>query len=59
MTTDKNISFETALVAIDIAKYRNEVLIEAPGRRRRRRLTVLSTREDHDRLVEQSIEERG
>ncbi|WP_262032395.1 IS110 family transposase, partial [Microvirga sp. Mcv34] len=40
------------LVAIDIAKYRHEVLIEAPGQARRRRLTILSTKADHDRLVE-------
>ena len=40
------------LVAIDVAKHRNEVLIEEPDRRRRRRrLTVLNTREEHDRLV--------
>ena len=39
------------LVAIDIAKRRNEVLIEEPGRTRRRRLTILNTRADHDRLV--------
>jgi transposase len=36
--------------AIDIAKHRNEVLIEVSGQRRRR-LTVLNTREEHDRLV--------
>lgn len=40
----------TALVAIDIAKHRHEVLIECPGHSRRR-LTVLNTREEHDRLV--------
>ena len=40
------------LVAIDIAKYRHEVLIEAPGHQRRRRLTTLSTKADYDRLVE-------
>jgi hypothetical protein len=40
------------LVAIDIAKHRHEGLIEAPGHQRRRRLTILSTRADHDRLVE-------
>jgi transposase len=40
------------LVAIDISKHRHEVLIEAPGHHRRRRLTILSTRADHDRLVE-------
>ncbi|EIM30767.1 hypothetical protein MicloDRAFT_00006700, partial [Microvirga lotononidis] len=30
------------LVAIDIAKHRHEVLIEAAGHQRRRRLTILS-----------------
>jgi transposase len=40
------------LVAIDIAKHRHEVLIEAAGHQRRRRLTILSTKADHDRLVE-------
>jgi transposase len=40
------------LVAIDIAKHRHEVLIEALGHQRRRRLTVLSTKADYDRLVE-------
>jgi transposase len=40
------------LVAIDIAKYRHEVLIEAPGQARRRRLTILSNKADYDRLVE-------
>jgi hypothetical protein len=34
------------LVAIDISKHRHEVLIEAPGHHRRRRLTILSTRAD-------------
>ena len=41
----------TVLVAIDIAKARNEVLIEIPGRSRRRRMTVLNARADHDRLI--------
>lgn len=40
-----------ALVAIDIAKHRHEVLIEAPGHRRRR-LTILSNKADYDRLAE-------
>lgn len=39
------------LVAIDIAKARNEVLIQIPGHARRRRLTVLNTRAEHDRLI--------
>lgn len=40
------------LVAIDIAKVRNEVLIEAPGHKRRRRFSVLNTRAEHDHLIE-------
>lgn len=39
------------LVAIDVAKARNEVLIEVPGSGRRRRLSVLNTRAEHDRLI--------
>ena len=38
-------------VAIDVAKRRNEVLIEHPNRARRQRLSVLNTREAHDRLM--------
>jgi transposase len=41
------------LVAIDIAKARNEVLLQIPGSPRRRRLTILNQRADHDRLVAQ------
>ena len=52
MTSQKPTPSNAALVAIDIAKYRNEVLIHSPGRARRRRLTVLNTRDDHDRLIE-------
>lgn len=40
------------LVAIDIAKACNEVLIEAPSHKRRRRLSVLNSRAEHDRLIE-------
>lgn len=40
-----------ALVAIDISKYRHEVLIAVPGKKRRRRLTIQNKREDFDRLV--------
>ncbi len=40
------------LVAIDIAKVRNEVLIEDPSHKRRRRLQVLNNRAEHDRLIE-------
>jgi transposase len=40
-----------ALVAIDVAKLRNEVLIEMPDTQRRRRLTVPNTRPEHDRFI--------
>lgn len=42
---------DVVLVAVDIAKARNEVLIETPGQKRRRRMTVLNTRAEHDRLI--------
>jgi transposase len=40
-----------ALVATDVAKLRNEVLIELPDARRRPRLTVSNCRGEHDRLL--------
>ena len=39
------------LVALDVAKARNEVLIEVPGLRHLRRLSILNTRAGHDRLI--------
>ena len=39
------------LVAIDIAKARHEVLIAVPGKKRRRRLTVLNELADFNRLI--------
>jgi hypothetical protein len=39
------------LVAIDIAKARHDVLIAVPGKKRRRRLTVLNKLADFTRLV--------
>ena len=39
------------LVAIDIAKARHEVLIAVPGKKRRRRLTVLNELADFTRLI--------
>jgi len=39
------------LVAIDVSKARNEILIAAPSSTRRRKLTILNERADHDRLV--------
>ncbi|WP_119681992.1 IS110 family RNA-guided transposase [Indioceanicola profundi] len=52
MTRIEPIPEGAALVAIDIAKLRNEVLIDLPGQSRRRRLSIANTRADHDRLVE-------
>jgi transposase len=52
MTNRQPIPTDALLVALDIAKVRNEVLIEAPNHKRRRRLSVLNTRAEHDRLIE-------
>lgn len=52
MTLAQTMPDGAVLVAIDVAKHRNEILIEAPGRTRRRRLMVLNTRTEHDRFVE-------
>lgn len=46
--TDTNAS--TLLVAIDISKHRHEVLIGVPGKKRRRRMTILNTLDDFQRL---------
>jgi len=51
MTRRKSTPPEVALVAIDVAKHRNEVLIEAVRGGRRRRMTILNTRADHDKLT--------
>jgi hypothetical protein len=45
-TTDARI-----LVGIDISKNRHEVLIDVPGKTRRRRMTVLNTADDYQRLI--------
>ena len=52
MTLSEDMPDRTVLLAIDVARHRNDVLIEMPGRARRRRLTVLNTRAEHDRFVE-------
>jgi len=52
MTLAEDMPDRAVLVAIDVARHRNEVLIEMPGRARRRRLTVLNTRVEHDRFIE-------
>ena len=51
MTRTETTPPRVALVAIDVAKLRNDVLIEVPDARRRRRLTVTNCRDEHDRLV--------
>ncbi len=43
MTNIKLTPPNTVLVAIDISKLRNDVLIEIPGMGQRRRLVVLNT----------------
>ena len=51
MTEIQSTRSAPVLVGIDIAKNRHEVLIEVPGRKRRRRVTMLNTRADFDRLT--------
>ena len=51
MTTQQFTPPQAALVAIDIAKNRHEVLIDPGPGMRRRRLSVLNNRAEHDRLV--------
>jgi transposase len=51
MTNREPTPADAALVAIDISKTRNDVLIEVPDSPRRRRLIVLNTRTEHDRFV--------
>lgn len=49
--TVNTIAQTPVLVAIDIAKARHEVLIAVPGKKRRRRLTVLNELADFTRLI--------
>jgi hypothetical protein len=51
MTNMQPIPNDAVLIAIDVAEVRNEVLIEAANHRRRRRLTVLNNRIEHDRFI--------
>lgn len=52
MTRQELTPTDTILVAIDVSKVRNDVLIEMPGKTRRRRLVVPSTKVEHDRFVD-------
>ena len=40
------------LVAMDISKNRHDILIAAPGKKRRRRVTLMNTFEDSRRLID-------
>ena len=51
MTNHNPIPGDAVLVAIDVAKTRNEVLIELPGAKKRRSISIRNDREDHDRFV--------
>ncbi len=51
MTKRISIPADAVLVAIDKSKHRQEVLIERPEGGRRRRMTVMATKADYDRLA--------
>ena len=51
MTKRSSTPADAVLVAIDMSKHRQEVLIERPEGGRRRRMTVMATKEDYDRLA--------
>jgi len=51
MTKMKPTPTDAALVAIDVSKARNDVLIEVPGSKRRRRLVVPNTPSEHDHFI--------
>ena len=50
MTERHSTLADDVLVSIDMSKHRQEVLIELPEIRRRRRLTVMRRKPDYDRL---------
>jgi transposase len=52
MTKAKTTTDARLLVGIDISKNRHEVLIAVPGKARRRRMTVLNTAGDYQRLID-------
>lgn len=53
MTIRNPIPKDAVLVAIDIAKHKNAVLIERPGSVRRRILTMINSRAEHDMLIDE------
>jgi len=54
MTKRSSTPTDTVLVAIDMSKHRQEVLIERPEGGRRRRMTVMAT----NRLLKKSVARR-
>jgi len=52
MTRQEPTPPNAVLVAIDVSKLRNDILIEFPDKMRRRRLVVPNTKAEHDRLVD-------
>ncbi len=52
MTNDNDTSSDAALVAIDIAKIKNDIVIERPGKQRRQRMKVLNTQVEHQRFID-------
>ena len=48
---DTNLT-DYVLVAIDISKNRHDILIAAPGKKRRRRVTLMNTFKDYRRLID-------
>src|SRR3546814_4177898 len=53
MTKRNSTPPEAVLVAIDMAKHRQEILLERPEGGRRRRMTVMATKADYDRLADE------
>lgn len=53
MTKRNSTPPDAVLVAIDMSKHRQEVLLERPEGGRRRRMTVMATKEDYDRLADE------
>jgi transposase len=51
MTKRSSTPADAVLVAIDMSKHRQKVLIERPEGGRRRRMTVMATKADYDRLA--------
>jgi len=52
MTKRSSTPADAVLVAIDMSKHRQEVLLERPEGGRRRRMTVMATKADYDRLAD-------